>query len=141
MTRSHRHLALAAALAALPWASRAAEAPPAQAVPQIERIALFKNGLGYATATARLPEKAKVVNMARPSSTQVKKCLTTLQMHMSFTFLRSKRMMVRNFMPHCLCQSYSIHHNVGLIFSCHPNFIMGMKNTKATKWWGMILLQ
>ena len=35
------------------------------AVPRIERLALFKNGLGYATATARLPDNARMVRLGQ----------------------------------------------------------------------------
>lgn len=38
---------------------------PREAVPRIERIALFKNGLGYATAGTRLPERAKSVRIGQ----------------------------------------------------------------------------
>lgn len=43
-----------------------AEEPPMKdAIPKIERIALFKNGLGYATAIATLPEKAKTIRLGQ----------------------------------------------------------------------------
>ncbi len=42
-----------------------ADPAPRDTVPRIERIALFKNGLGYATAGARLPDKAKSVRLGQ----------------------------------------------------------------------------
>lgn len=38
---------------------------PRDAVPKIERLALFKNGLGYATATAKLPDNARVIRLGQ----------------------------------------------------------------------------
>jgi hypothetical protein len=41
------------------------ETAPRDAVPRIERLALFKNGLGYVTATARLPDHAITVRLGQ----------------------------------------------------------------------------
>ena len=41
------------------------ETTPSDAVPKIERLALFKNGLGYATATAKLPDQAKTIRLGQ----------------------------------------------------------------------------
>lgn len=43
----------------------AAIAPDTNAVPKIERIALFKNGLGYATATTILPGQTKTLRLGQ----------------------------------------------------------------------------
>src|ERR1017187_5679169 len=41
------------------------ETAPRDAVPRIERLALFKNGLGYATAMAKLPEHTSTVRLGQ----------------------------------------------------------------------------
>jgi hypothetical protein len=56
-------LALRAMAAAA--ATNSTDPPPRDAVPRIERIALFKNGLGYATAGASLPDKTKSVRLGQ----------------------------------------------------------------------------
>src|SRR5882672_10322301 len=43
----------------------AAGQPAGEAKPKIERIALFKNGLGYATAVGTLPDKAATVKIGQ----------------------------------------------------------------------------
>jgi len=48
------------------FAALAASDPPsAEAKPKIERIALFKNGLGYATAVGTLPDKATTIKIGQ----------------------------------------------------------------------------
>ena len=41
------------------------ESAPLDANPRIERLAMFKNGLGYATATANLPDHASTVRLGQ----------------------------------------------------------------------------
>ena len=41
------------------------ETSPRDAVPRIERLALFKNGLGYATAMAKLPDHTSTVRLGQ----------------------------------------------------------------------------
>ena len=41
------------------------ETSPRDAVPSIERLALFKNGLGYATAMAKLPDHASTIRLGQ----------------------------------------------------------------------------
>lgn len=56
---------LAACAVCLAITARGDEPAMKDAVPKIERIALFKNGLGYATSVAVLPEKAKSVRLGQ----------------------------------------------------------------------------
>src|SRR5207302_9499038 len=43
----------------------ASDSPTGEAKPKIERIALFKNGLGYATAVASIPDKATTIKIGQ----------------------------------------------------------------------------
>ena len=67
MNENRIQLCVCGALALCATAAAAAKDPavpaPRDAVLRIERIALFKNGLGYATAGTRLPDKAKSVRL------------------------------------------------------------------------------
>jgi hypothetical protein len=50
---------------AVAGATLSAAAAGTNAVPKIERLALFKNGLGYATATATLPDKVTSIRLGQ----------------------------------------------------------------------------
>jgi len=69
MNENRIQLCVCGALALCATAAAAAKDPtdpaPRDAVLRIERIALFKNGLGYATAGTRLPDKAKSVRLGQ----------------------------------------------------------------------------
>jgi hypothetical protein len=75
------------------YAATAGDASSADAKPKIERIALFKNGLGYATAVATIPEKATSIKIGQlpvpsygtfwvgyPKNVKVRRLVTAMEM-------------------------------------------------------------
>ena len=66
MDNDMKHIILTNAISlAVAGAALSSAAASTNAFPKIERLALFKNGLGYATATATLPEKATSIRLGQ----------------------------------------------------------------------------
>jgi hypothetical protein len=66
MDNDMKHIILTNAISlAVAGAALSSAAASTNAIPKIERLALFKNGLGYATATATLPEKATSIRLGQ----------------------------------------------------------------------------